>query len=55
MQEFINAADDVKNLDRGFISKYAKDRYGLATVAKMYEKYFERLETLWGRGWYEVK
>jgi glycosyltransferase involved in cell wall biosynthesis len=55
MQEFINAAEDVKNLDRGFISKYAKDRYGLATVAKMYEKYFERLETLWGRGWYEVK
>ena len=27
---------------------------GLDTVGLMYEKYFTRLQTLWGKGWYEL-
>lgn len=55
LQEFVDAAEDVKELDRAVISRYAKDRYGLDTVGLMYEKYFNRLLTLWGRGWYELR
>jgi glycosyltransferase involved in cell wall biosynthesis len=50
--EFIDAVNNAKNLDRKLISQYAKDRYGLDTVALMYDKYFHRLETLWDGGWY---
>ena len=55
MQEFADATEKVKTLDRAFISKYAKDRYGLETVGLMYEKYFTRLEGLWGKGFYELE
>jgi hypothetical protein len=51
----MDAAENAKNLDRSFISKYSKDRYGLNAVGLMYEKYFNRLLTLWGDGWYEIK
>jgi hypothetical protein len=45
---------NVKTLDRTAISKYSKDRYGLDTVGLMYEKYFTRLQGLWGKGFYEL-
>jgi glycosyltransferase involved in cell wall biosynthesis len=54
MQEFADATEKVKTLDRAMISKYAKDRYGLDTVGLMYEKYFTRLQGLWGKGFYEL-
>ena len=54
LQEFVDAAEQVKSLSRQAISQYAKNRYGLKTVALMYEKYFTRLQTLWGSGWYEI-
>lgn len=53
--EFINAAEDAKSLDRAAISKYAKDRYGLDAVAKMYDRYFTRLQSLWDKGWYDLE
>jgi len=54
LQEFMDAAEAAKHLDRKAISQYSKDRYGLDTVGLMYEKYFTRLQTLWGKGWYEL-
>jgi glycosyltransferase involved in cell wall biosynthesis len=54
LQEFINAAKAAPYLDRKAISQYSKDRYGLNTVGIMYEEYFTRLQTLWGKGWYEL-
>ena len=53
-REFIDAAENATSLDRALISKYSKDRYGLDTVGKMYEKYFTRLQSLWGSGWYDL-
>jgi hypothetical protein len=50
----MDAAEAAKNLDRKAISQYSKYRYGLNTVGLMYEKYFTRLQTLWGKGWYEL-
>jgi glycosyltransferase involved in cell wall biosynthesis len=55
LQEFVDAAENVKTLDRKAISEYAKERYGLDTVALMYDKYFNRLLSLWGAGWYELR
>lgn len=54
MQEFIDAAINAPGLDRRFISEYSKKRYGLETVGLMYERYFTRLQTLWGNGWYQL-
>ena len=54
LQEFVDAAEHVKNLDRNKIQEYAKNRYGLSAVAKMYNEYFTRLQTLWGDGWYQI-
>jgi glycosyltransferase involved in cell wall biosynthesis len=55
LQEFVDAAENVKTLDRKAISEYSKGRYGLDAVGLMYQKYFYRLQTLWGAGWYEIK
>jgi glycosyltransferase involved in cell wall biosynthesis len=54
LQEFVDAAENVKNLDRTFISQYSKSRYGLDSVGIMYEKYFNRLLSLWDNGWYQL-
>lgn len=54
MQEFIDAAISAPGLDRRLISEYSKKRYGLETVGLMYERYFTRLQTLWGNGWYQL-
>jgi glycosyltransferase involved in cell wall biosynthesis len=55
LQEFMDAAENVKTLDRKEISEYSKGRYGLDAVGLMYEKYFNRLLSLWGAGWYELR
>ena len=54
LQEFVDAAEKVKSLSRQGISQYAKNRYGLKTVGLMYEKYFNRLSSLWEDGWYTL-
>ena len=53
-QEFLYATENVKLLDRKYISNYSKNRYGLDSVGLMYEDYFHRLETLWDKGWYQL-
>ena len=55
LQEFIDAAVAAPSLDRKAIREYAVDRFGLEANALLYEKYFTRLMTLWGKGFYELK
>ena len=50
--EFIAASEKVKELDPNYIRTRAKDLYSLEAVKPQYEKYFERLVTLYGKGWY---
>jgi len=50
--EFLNAAKSVDGLDRDVIRRRAIARFGLEPVSRQYEAYFERLLTLWDRGWY---
>jgi glycosyltransferase involved in cell wall biosynthesis len=52
VEEFILATQNVKNLDRQKIRDRAISLYSVDVIAKQYERYFERLMTLWGEGWY---
>jgi glycosyltransferase involved in cell wall biosynthesis len=52
VEEFILATQNVKNLDRKAIRDRAVSLYSVDVIAKEYEKYFNRLLTLWGDGWY---
>jgi glycosyltransferase involved in cell wall biosynthesis len=52
VEEFILASQNVKTLDRKAIRERAISLYSVDVIAKKYEKYFERLMTLWGDGWY---
>lgn len=54
LQEFMQAAESVKDLDRAAIRQRAVDTYNLDTIGLQYEAYFKRLLTLWGDGWYEM-
>jgi glycosyltransferase involved in cell wall biosynthesis len=54
LQEFMDAAQDVKTLDRAAIRERAVSLYNLDTIGAQYNDYFKRLLTLWGAGWYEL-
>lgn len=55
LQDFIDAAENVKTLDRSYIRQQAIAKYSLETIEQRYQKYFERLMTLWEDGWYQTK
>jgi glycosyltransferase involved in cell wall biosynthesis len=52
LAEFCHAAEEVGTLDYRAIRDYAVSRFATDVVALQYQRYFERLETLWGEGWY---
>ena len=51
-QQFLDAVDDVRQLDPLEIRDHAVNNYSLEATAPKYESYFERLGTLWTDGWY---
>lgn len=53
LDEFCRAADDVKSLDTLAIHNHAINKYSIDVIKYEYDKYFNRLLTLWGKGWYE--
>ena len=54
LQEFMDATESVKQLDRAAIRERAVSLYNLDTIGAQYEAYFKRLLTLWGDGWYQM-
>lgn len=50
--EFCRAAAEAPRLDAAKIRAHALALYDMDVVADAYERYFRRLETLWGGGWY---
>jgi glycosyltransferase involved in cell wall biosynthesis len=54
LQDFADAVENAKTLDRQKIRAHALANYSLDVVGKAYERYFERLMTLWGDGWYTL-
>jgi glycosyltransferase involved in cell wall biosynthesis len=53
LSDFMRAAQSVYGMDRAAIRNAAQDRYSTDNIRHQYEKYFERLLTLWGHGWYQ--
>jgi glycosyltransferase involved in cell wall biosynthesis len=51
--EFKRAAEKCHVLDPKVIRQHAVDNYSLDVIGEKYERYFERLMTLWTDGWYE--
>jgi len=52
--EFVKAAEDAPSLDPVKIHERAVRLYSLDAIAPQYERYFHRLSTLWGKGFYET-
>jgi glycosyltransferase involved in cell wall biosynthesis len=53
LREYAVAVERAGDLDRAAIREYAVARFSTETVGRQYQDYFDRLSTLWGRGWYE--
>lgn len=50
--EFTAAVEAAPSLDPHAIRRHAVAQYSLDVIGAKYERYFERLLTLWGKGWY---
>ena len=55
LQEFVDAVDSAAKLDPEAIREYALANFSLDVIGEKYERYFKRLQTLWGLGWYELR
>ena len=52
--EFVKAAEDVKKLDAREIATDAYINFSTDVIRFKYDKYFNKLLTLWNSGWYEL-
>lgn len=52
LSEAVEAVDKCKYLDRHKVRQHAIDNYSLEAVAPRFTSWFNRLDTLWGEGWY---
>lgn len=52
--EFVEAVQASASLDRAVIRKRALEIYSLEAIAPRYDRYFRRLLSLWGDGWYAL-
>jgi glycosyltransferase involved in cell wall biosynthesis len=53
LAEGCEAVERAMDLDPERVREQALEQFSLEAVAPRYEEWFERLSTLWGRGWYE--
>jgi glycosyltransferase involved in cell wall biosynthesis len=49
--EFVDAIHRAKSLDPFYIRERAEKLYSMEAVAPQYQRYFDRLQLLWGAGW----
>ena len=52
--EFVDAVRKVGTLNREFISARASRDYSISALAPQYDRYFKRLNLLWGDGWHSL-
>lgn len=55
LKEWMDAIDASDKLDRKSIAKNAREKYGLESVSKMYDRAFTQIHGLRGDGWYSMK
>ena len=49
--DFVQAIRRAETLDRNYIRQRALKKYSMHVIKHEYQRYFERLQTLWGKGW----
>ena len=54
LREFVDATEDVKTLNYREIATDAYINYSMDVIRYKYDRYFNRLLTLWNNGWYEL-
>jgi hypothetical protein len=54
LAEFVKATEQVKTLDYRAIATDAYSKYSTDIIRYKYERYFNRLLTLWDAGWYTL-
>lgn len=54
LAEFVRAIEEVKKLDPKAIAVDTYSKYSTDIIRFKYERYFQRLLTLWDKGWYEL-
>ena len=52
--EFVRALRDCEGLDRGYIRRRAQSLYSMEAATPKYAAYFDRLNTLWDKGWHTL-
>lgn len=52
LKEFLDATEEVKDLDPWNIQKRAQSLYSLEAVAPQWKRWYSQAETLYGNGWY---
>ncbi len=55
LNDFVQAAKNVRQLDPRRIQEFANYKFGLNQIRHQYQHYFESLADLWGNGWYTVR
>jgi len=54
LAEFVKATEQVKTLDPRMIATDAYVNYSMDVIRYQYDRYFNRLLTLWDKGWYQL-
>jgi hypothetical protein len=52
--EFVEAAEKVKTLDYRMIATDAYVNFSMDVIRHKFDRYFNRLLTLWDDGWYQL-
>jgi hypothetical protein len=55
LQDWLDAINDVDELDRKYIADTARSKYSLETCGKKYDKIFMQLNDLHRKGWYQLR
>jgi glycosyltransferase involved in cell wall biosynthesis len=55
IEEFVWGVKNIDKIKPADCRKWAVDNYSMERVSKMYQAYFERIQGLWGKGFYEEK
>ena len=55
LQDWIDAVDHAADIDRSVVASTARSRYSLEACGKKYDKIFKDINTLWGKGWYQLR
>ena len=54
LEDWLNALEDARNLNRAMVAKAARDTYSLEECGKRYDDAFVKIHRLYDKGWYTL-